>query len=270
MKPKRTDIIKLVLDILMALVFAVLFNKNVLGGQAFHEVVGLAVGAAVILHKLLNKNWITGVTKKLFSPSLPVRTKVAYFFDILLLISMAATIITGILMSEFVFAAFIQADKGMKGLHNLAAYLSLLFLGVHIGLVWDKVRNILKKRLKLPKSRAAGVLAVLLALAAFGVGVYNMAATGYFSKITTISESASGQRRGQATAQLESGLTSAEGGTLTGETAGTGRGEHAEVESTALLPVLYENLSIMAAFAVLAYYADKLFGRKKKPRPGKN
>jgi hypothetical protein len=266
MQAKRTVLIKLALDILLALVFAALFNKNVLSGLAFHEIAGLAVGAAVILHKLLNKNWIIGITKKLFSPGLPVRTKITYFFDVLLLVSIAVTIVTGILMSEYVFAQLIQADKGMKGLHILAAYLSLLFLGVHIGLVWSKVKNILKKRLKLPKSKAAGAVAILLALAVFGAGAYNAAVTGYFSRITTMSESSSGQRRGHFSPELENNLTSTEGETLSRETDGTGRGAGKNGETAALLPVLYENLSVMAAFAVLIYYIDKLLcWRKKTP-----
>ena len=66
--------VKIILDITMALIFAVLFNKMVLGGLVFHEIAGIAIGTFIVLHKVLNRAWLQGVTKKFFSTKLPVRT----------------------------------------------------------------------------------------------------------------------------------------------------------------------------------------------------
>ena len=50
----------------MALTFALLFNPRVLGGLTFHETAGLAIGAAILTHILLNYRWVKNVTLKIF------------------------------------------------------------------------------------------------------------------------------------------------------------------------------------------------------------
>ena len=46
--------VKLILDIAMAIVFALLFNHRVVTGLNFHEIAGLAIGVLFIVHILLN------------------------------------------------------------------------------------------------------------------------------------------------------------------------------------------------------------------------
>lgn len=77
---KKIIYVKIILDILMVLVFTLLFNKMVLGMQ-FHEVAGLAIGAAVLVHCGLNWKWIKGVTLKLFNRKLPIKTRLGYIFN---------------------------------------------------------------------------------------------------------------------------------------------------------------------------------------------
>ncbi len=47
---KKINLLKISLDIFMAIVFALLFNKMVIARLAFHEIAGLAIGFAFIIH----------------------------------------------------------------------------------------------------------------------------------------------------------------------------------------------------------------------------
>ncbi|MFC6601849.1 hypothetical protein ACFQDF_09825 [Ectobacillus funiculus] len=42
---KKVTYVKFAIDIVMAVVFVLLFNKQVLGGMTFHEIAGLAIAA---------------------------------------------------------------------------------------------------------------------------------------------------------------------------------------------------------------------------------
>ena len=301
MKTKKKNIVKITLDILMALTFAVLFNKMAFGGMAFHEIAGLAVGAAILFHILLNKEWVKGVTKKLFSKTMPLKTKVAYFIDVLLLTSIAIIIVTGIMMSKVLFANLITVHANVKALHVAASYISLLLIGAHVGLVWNKVMNILKRLLKLPKGKVAGAISTAFAILLFVFGAYNMGATGYFNKvspfvaaysehggpvfagfesdenrgnpenITTDNEIAdSSAALGSDTTDLnnsnsQKGAASGEGGNGHMKEFGQNGGS-----SQRTIRIIYQNLSIMAAFTVLTYYSDKLIHRKRKKTRASN
>ena len=299
MKTKKKNIIKITLDILMALTFAVLFNKMAFGSLTFHEVAGLAVGAAIILHMLLNKEWLKGVTKKLFSKAMPLKTKVAYFIDVLLLIAVAVIIVTGILMSKVLFANLTTVHANVKTLHVAASYFSLLLIGAHVGLVWNKVMNIMKKLLKLPKGKAAGAVSTAVAVLLFILGTYNMASTGYFSKVSPFAAAYS-EHGGPAFGGFESDGVRGEPENFTTDNekvnssaaldsdgtglnkgnpqkgAGSGEGGNGHIKefgqnggsSTRTIQIIYQNLSIMAAFTVLTYYVDKTIQRKRKRTRG--
>ena len=62
----KKNIIKYLLDILLSLGFVLLYDKNALG-MNLHEIIGLVIGGAVIIHLALNFNWVIGVSKKIFS-----------------------------------------------------------------------------------------------------------------------------------------------------------------------------------------------------------
>ena len=310
MQSKIKNSLKIVLDILVAFIFAVLFDKTVLGGMVFHEIAGLAIGAFIVIHIIQHRAWIKGVTQKIFSAKLPTRTKLAYVVDIILIIDIAAIIITGILMSKVVFAGIIGVHTNVKGLHQAASYLALFLIGVHVGLSWNRVLAIVNQLLRIPKKRALSVVAFVFTLAVFTLGTYNIVSTGYAQKLTSIttafSESGGGERDSNeaeseetvakttraittnattsaasldaiSSASLNSGensdtQTMLEGPGSGGQQGGQnlsgemkGKGGH---QGAGLFAMLYQNLSIVAAFAILVYQIDKLlrFRRRKNTK----
>jgi|GEM_PF-4962633 len=92
----KKNVLKLALDIIMGIVFALLFNVQILGGLPLHEIAGLAIGGAVLFHLLLNAKWIRKVTTGIFNPKTKAKTRFEYILDTLLLIDLATIIISGI------------------------------------------------------------------------------------------------------------------------------------------------------------------------------
>lgn len=64
-KMKKVTYVKFAIDIVMAVVFVLLFNKQVLGGMTFHEIAGLAIAVIFLTHVLLNAQWVKKVTLKI-------------------------------------------------------------------------------------------------------------------------------------------------------------------------------------------------------------
>ncbi|WP_231510831.1 hypothetical protein [Bacillus sp. UNC438CL73TsuS30] len=67
---------KIVIDLLMAITFVLLMDPRVLNGLPFHEVAGLVIGAAIVVHIGLNYRWVINTTKKIFDPKLPKKNKI--------------------------------------------------------------------------------------------------------------------------------------------------------------------------------------------------
>jgi hypothetical protein len=171
---------KIVLDLMLAITFVLLMNPRVLNGLPFHEIAGLVIGAAILVHVLLNSSWVANTTKKLFDPKLSKKTRFSYLLNVLLLISMAAVIITGILISKVVLPSLaIQGNHTIRELHSLSADVTVALVGLHIGLHWQWIMSICKRAFKTKEGKLRkGVIAtVVLSLAILGGGIQWFAST---------------------------------------------------------------------------------------------
>ncbi len=135
---------KFIFDIGMAVIFALLFTPEVTS-LAFHEIASIVLGAAVILHVLLNKKWIISVSKKLFSKNTNRKTRLSYLLNIILFIDMFIILISGLLISEVVLPNF-RYDTSINWLplHIVSSTLGLVIIGIHIGLHWNWIKQMTK------------------------------------------------------------------------------------------------------------------------------
>src|SRR4051812_26927565 len=101
----KTNQFKFKFDIGIGVIFALLFVPAVTS-LAFHEIASIVLGAALILHVLLNKKWIIGVSKKLFSKNINRKTRLSYILNIILFIDMFIIMISGLLISEVILPNF--------------------------------------------------------------------------------------------------------------------------------------------------------------------
>jgi hypothetical protein len=151
---KKINYVKISLDLLMALTFALLFKPRILDGLPFHETAGLVIGVAVLSHILLNWRWVKNATIKIFNPKLPGKIRFSYLLNLLLLITMTTIIITGIFISRVLFPNLAVGNQhSMRALHNLSSYLTLVLVGIHVGIHWQWVMNVWKKMSKFEKGK---------------------------------------------------------------------------------------------------------------------
>lgn len=124
-------------DIGIAIIFALLFSPAVTS-LAFHEIASIVLGVALIIHVLLNKSWIIGMGKKIFSKSIKRKTRLSYILNTILLIDMFIIMISGLLISEVVLPNFrYDSNINWLPLHMASSIIGLLIVGIHIGLHWN-------------------------------------------------------------------------------------------------------------------------------------
>lgn len=170
---------KLLLDLIMLLLLALMYRKNAIG-MHFHETGGLVLCGLFLMHKLLNWRWIRAVTGGVFRKQ--GKASLQWVVDVLLLVSMTAVLITGLLISKTLPTA-IQGARGLQVWHYFAAAAALVLCGIHLGLHGALLRNRLWNRIPLPekvrKAMGIGLLCVVLCF-----GSYSLLSSGFLSNFS--------------------------------------------------------------------------------------
>ena len=123
---------KIVLDIVMILVIASIYSKNVIS-LMYHEVMGLILLMLFVIHVVFNRSFISRVTPGIFSDETTRKVKLHWILDILLIISWSAVGVTGILIYALI------------PWHFFSAAVSLALTGIHIGFHWNYLRNLIHR-----------------------------------------------------------------------------------------------------------------------------
>ncbi|EKN67929.1 DUF4405 domain-containing protein [Schinkia azotoformans] len=273
---KKSNYVKFGLDIIMAVIFVLFFNKRVLGGLAFHEIAGIAIAATFFTHVLLNWTWVKKVTMKLFDRNLPFKTKLGCFLNVLLLISMAFIIISGILVSKVVFPNIdIGNDRWFEMSHITISFLVLILVAVHVGLHWNWIMNVLKKifsiKAPIPLFSLLVKFATVALLVFGGYQIFSSNFIMHLQGVPGIFDSSSSHFEGEehferfnnsegdqkwADHQFDRHLAQ------DGER-GFKRGNR-HFESVNPLGVIGTYFSIMSVFIIITYYLDKIATRKRR------
>lgn len=138
--------VKLLIDVLTFAAFLMAMDP-VLTGIPVHEWLSLALAAVIVVHLLLNWNWIREITRRFFG-SVTGRSRLNYFLNLLLLVDGTLLMFSGILISQAILPAFgisLPHVFFWRWLHSLTADLSVIILGLHLGLHWSWIVNCLKK-----------------------------------------------------------------------------------------------------------------------------
>ncbi len=150
----RTNIIKLVLDVCAFIGFLLALDPRSTG-IAIHEWLTIAGTAAIVLHLLLNWNWIVGITRKFFK-KMTFKARLNYILNWLFFIDGVVVMLTGIMISEVVLPTFgIQLPEGFawRQWHSLSADLSVFILALHTALNWDWVVGVFKRCIFKPRTK---------------------------------------------------------------------------------------------------------------------
>lgn len=129
---------KLWLDVVVFIVFLVTMDPRS-SGIAVHEWLSLSVIAVMIVHLLLNWDWITQITSRFFG-KLSGLNRVNYILNLLLFIDGTLIMVSGVMISEVALPLMgIQLPMGFawRRLHDMSANIGLLLLGIHTALHWS-------------------------------------------------------------------------------------------------------------------------------------
>lgn len=157
---------KLVVDILMTGCLLFLMPYELVGPMA-HEWIGMGMFLLFVLHHILNRKWTGSLMKGKYAPIRIVQTVLAA----LVLVSMLGSMVSGVLMSRYVFA-FLDirgAASFARNLHMFCAYWGFAWMSLHLGLHWSMMTGIAGKIFGKPSSaKKWAIRAVGLAIAGYG------------------------------------------------------------------------------------------------------
>lgn len=137
-------------------------------GRTAHEWIGVGMLALFIAHHVLNQSWWKNIARGKYTAYRTLQTVLAIF----VFLSMAGSMISGIMISREVFAFLpIHSGSFARTLHMVSAYWGFVMMSLHLGLHWSMVMGMAKRAA--PKSSVTRTW--LLRCAAFliaGYGIY--------------------------------------------------------------------------------------------------
>jgi len=268
----KKNYIKIALDIIMTLLLLLMYSKNSVS-MSFHEIGGLAVFGMFLIHKGLNWKWITSVSRRLTDKALPVRVRLRYIVDALLLITMTFIIVSGIMMSKVLFPGLSSGGMFWKSGHYFASAIAIILIGMHLGLHWAFIKSMLGRMTKLPKA-ALKPLSIICIIALLAYGGYSLTSTSFtrwlsmpFS-VTSIQpreQPGKGEmQRPEGRPQDGSFKPDAALGQWDGNNRPSGTRGDTSPNLGRMLGVIASYGSITSIFAALTILAEKLSGIKRK------
>lgn len=176
---KRKTYVKLALDLVLLVLLALMYQKRAIS-MHFHETGGLVLCGLFLIHQALNFRWIRTVTTGIFQRKAKLNAR--WIVDVLLLLSMTAVLVTGLLISKTLPTA-IAGAHGLQVWHYFFAAASLALAGIHLGLHGAYLKNNLWKRLPLPKTVGKTIGAIMLC-GLFCLGSFHLVTSGFASLFT--------------------------------------------------------------------------------------
>jgi hypothetical protein len=253
--------------IMLALLVAVYCAQPT--GIPFHEYAGLAIYIFFIIHLAYNYRWIVTVGKRLFGNTIPMRTKIMYTVDLMLLGVFILVGLSGILISSVIFKLRIMPV--WRPMHSITSAISLVLLGVHIGLHGNMIVNTVTSRTRMPRA-AVKITAGIVAAVILCGGIYGVVIS---KSGETQNAPFPGRRQVTVLGLFERSISLLSGppeyvrnrqaGAGGGENSARGHGgQRPEFSAVSLLLALASYVSFILLCSLLVYAVDKLLAAKKR------
>ena len=160
------NITKHVLDFAMSVMLLLLMSYQVTGEKA-HEWLGIAMFVMVVAHNLLNLKWYSLLFKGRYPFPRIIRTVV----NVLLFAAMLGTMVSGILMNNYIFSFSIHGTTAAaRVLHLAGSHWCFVLMSIHLGLHWSIVVSVFGA--KTVRSALKTKVTILLRIAAVVTAVY--------------------------------------------------------------------------------------------------
>lgn len=143
---------RIIINAAMAAAILLLMAYSLVGEFA-HECIGALVGVLLIVHLWLNRRRIAALPRGRWTATRVTRTAVT----LALALAVAATMVTGIATSRYLFAALAetQSAPSLEVAHMTAAHWAFVLTGIHLGLHWRQVVSAILRPKGLSASGAA-------------------------------------------------------------------------------------------------------------------
>jgi hypothetical protein len=144
----KQNLTKLFLD-LTAFVALLIVSAPRFTGVAIHEWLAIALSGAIVVHLLLNWNWVVQITSRLFSKSAK-NSRFGYFLNWGLFASGIMIMLSGLMISKTVVPLLglpLPQDMSWKSLHELSTNITMALMGLHVALHWSWITSMFKKLL---------------------------------------------------------------------------------------------------------------------------
>ena len=142
-------------------------------GDMAHEWVGAGMFVLLIVHHVLNGSWY----KSLFRGGWTPFRLFQLFLDLAVFVAMLGLMISGILLSNHVFA-FLDLHGGIavaRLLHMASSYWGFVLMAMHLGIHWGIFLGLVRQKGKIKEpSRIRGMASLFVgaAIAVYGVMVF--------------------------------------------------------------------------------------------------
>ncbi|WP_170932597.1 DUF4405 domain-containing protein [Desulfosporosinus sp. FKB] len=265
----KRNLVKLLIDALLSVIFVLLFNTHVIA-LPFHEVCGIGIGFGILVHILLNLQWVRKVSLRLFDSKLPIKTRLGYVLNLFLLIAFALIIVSGILISKVLFPNLRVGNEGLfRTLHVSVSYLTLVLIGIHIGLHWKWVMGFFKNAFKIKSTKTSEVVARVFMIIFLLFGGYQLAATNFVDQIANINDvfTMTNSQTTHDGFQQQTQQQRVRGRGSRGDSdhsfSGEAKGQFQSPNALNVLTIIIEYSGIMSVFVILTYYMERFLTRKK-------
>lgn len=135
---------KVVIDSLLFIFILLEFSRGYME-PVFHEIFGIILMVLAILHLILNKNYIKNIPKGKYNTSRMIMLVINIGFMIFFFVSL----LFGLLSSQDLLTFLNINNFTIIKLHKVFGYLSLIFMGLHLGInlnrLFDKLTNKINK-----------------------------------------------------------------------------------------------------------------------------
>ena len=155
---KLNTMTKIIFDIFMLILLIQVYSVSATG-HIFHEIAGLIIYVFFIVHLAYNNKWILNIQKRLNNRTLTNKAKFIYVIDVMLFLAFVLTGISGIMISKYIFKfgmAFVW-----RYIHILSSALSVILLGIHLGLHIRMINNTILSKYKIIKKTYKYICSIL-------------------------------------------------------------------------------------------------------------
>ena len=158
-----------VLNMLMTLSLLLVMNYR-FTGNAFHELLGLAIGILFVCHNQLNRRWYKTIGKG----KMPLLRPLSAIVNFLLLVAMALAVLTGVFISQAVFPGLSSSrNLWIHELHIFSSYLGFILCAIHLGFHWNAIYERVCRWLGIDsRGLRCRLVSRLASLLVIGYGVY--------------------------------------------------------------------------------------------------